>query len=131
MENRNAFAEPGTIKEGGVQIQLNTYAVNNVKVLNLVGRFDTLNVGPVQAWIEEAVEVEPANLVVDLQDVPFVDSTGLATLVTGMKRSREKGGDLRLCGLQQPLRLIFELTRLDKAFEIFNSEEEAVQAFAA
>jgi anti-sigma B factor antagonist len=114
-----------------VPIQLNTYTVNNVKVLNLVGRFDSLSVGPVQTWVETAVEDEPANLVVDLQDVTFVDSTGLATLVTGMKRSREKGGDLRICGLQQPLRLIFELTRLDKAFEIFNNEDEAVQAFAA
>lgn len=114
-----------------MQIELNSHAITNVKVLRLAGRFDTLNAGPVQAWIDEATEEEPANLVVNLQDVRFVDSTGLSTLVAGMKRSREKMGDLRICGLQQPVRMIFELTRLDKAFEIFNSEEEAVQAFTA
>ena len=114
-----------------MQIELNSRSITNVKILRLAGRFDTLNADPVQAWIDEATEAEPANLVVNLQDVWFVDSTGLATLVAGMKRSREKKGDLRICGLQQPVRMIFELTRLDKAFEIFNSEEEAVQAFVA
>lgn len=114
-----------------MQIEVSSSSITNVKILRLAGRFDTLNAGAVQAWINEATEVEPANLVVNLEDVQFVDSTGLATLVAGMKRSREMKGDLRICGLQQPVRMIFELTRLDKAFEIFNSEEEAVQAFAA
>ena len=50
-------------------------------------------------------------------------------LVQGMKRCRERDGDLRLCALQQPVRMIFELTRLDRAFEIYQSEEDAVQAF--
>lgn len=113
-----------------MQIELNSHAVSNVKVLRLSGRFDTLNANPVQTWIDEATDVKPANLIVNLQDVQFVDSTGLATLVAGMKRSREMEGDLRICGLQQPVRMIFELTRLDKAFEIFRSEEEAIQAFA-
>lgn len=114
-----------------MQLELNTRSIGDVRVLRLAGRFDTPNAVPVQDWMDKAAEADPANLVVNLQDVPFVDSTGLATLVAGMKRSREKKGDLRICGLQQPVRMIFELTRLDKAFEIFNSEEEAVQAFAA
>ena len=54
----------------------------------------------------------------------------LSALVEGMKRSRQLEGDLRLCNLQQPVRMIFELTRLDRAFEIFSSEEEAIQAFS-
>jgi anti-sigma B factor antagonist len=53
----------------------------------------------------------------------------MATLVQGMKRCREKEGDLRLSELQQPVRMIFELTRLDRAFEIFNSERDAILAF--
>ncbi len=65
----------------------------------------------------------------NLAGVQFVDSTALATLVQGMKRCRQLKGDLRLCGLQQPVRMIFELTRLDKAFEIFSGEDEAIQAF--
>jgi len=39
-------------------------------------------------------------------------------------------GDLYICGLQQPVRIIFELTRLDKFFEIFPAEEDAIAAFS-
>jgi anti-sigma B factor antagonist len=69
------------------------------------------------------------NAVVDLEGVSFIDSTGLATLVQGMKRCREEQGDLYLVGLRQPIRIIFELTRLDKAFKIYGNLQEAAQAF--
>jgi anti-sigma B factor antagonist len=106
-----------------------TYATSDVQVLELVGRLDTYTAPPIRQWLEEATMNEPAQIVVNLENVTFLDSTGLATLVQGMKRCRQRSGDLRLCNLQQPVRLIFELTRLDKAFEIYPGKEEAVQAF--
>src|ERR671929_137943 len=69
-------------------------------------------------WLEEAADKPPAHVVVNLAGVKFVDSTALAALVRSMKRCRQQGGDLHLCGLQQPVRIIFELTRLDRAIEI-------------
>ncbi len=110
-------------------MELKTRHINNVLVLELDGRFDTQTVPSVRELIRNATSGEPAQLVVNLQEVHFVDSTALSALVEGMKRSRQLGGDLRLCNLQQPVRMIFELTRLDRAFEIFTNEEEAVQAF--
>lgn len=102
---------------------------NDVRILHLSGRFDSYTADTVRQWIETNTEEPPAQIVVNLQDVSFVDSTGLATLVQGMKRSRQHGGDLLLCHLQQPVRLIFELTRLDRAFEVMPTEEDAVAAF--
>ncbi len=110
-------------------MELKTRHINNVLVLELDGRFDTQTVPSVRELIRNATSGEPAQLVVNLDEVHFVDSTALSALVEGMKRSRQLGGDLRLCNLQQPVRMIFELTRLDRAFEIFTNEEEAVQAF--
>ena len=104
-------------------------ADGDVKILTVQGRFDTYNAPPVREWLEEAVRTRPPFIVVNLAGVNFVDSTAMATLVQGMKRCRERDGDLRLCALQQPVRMIFELTRLDRAFEIYQSEEDAVQAF--
>ncbi len=71
-----------------------------------------------------------AQIVVDLGGVSFIDSSGLSALVLGMKRCRENEGDLRLCRLQTPVRMIFELTRLHQAFEIHGDEGAAVRAFA-
>jgi anti-sigma B factor antagonist len=111
-------------------MEYKTRSRSNVQVMELMGRFDTYTAAPIREWLEEATANGQARIVVNLGNVNFLDSTGLATLVQGMKRCRQTEGDLRLCNLQQPVRLIFELTRLDKAFEIYPGEEEAVQAFA-
>jgi anti-sigma B factor antagonist len=112
-------------------MELKSRSEGQVRILELSGRFDSYTAPQVRQWVEEAADREPAQLVLNLSGVHFVDSTALATLVQGMKRCRQLNGDLRLCCLQQPVRMIFELTRLDKAFEIFASEEAAVQTFDA
>ena len=67
---------------------------------------------------------------VDLSKVTFIDSTGLATLVKGLRRCRQQSGDLVLCGLQQAVRVIFQVTRLDQAFGIFTTDEAAMAALS-
>jgi anti-sigma B factor antagonist len=101
----------------------------SIPVLHLTGRFDAHEVKPVAEWLQEQVDEKRYKLIVDLKGVNFIDSTALSTLVRGLKHCRERNGDLHLCALQQPVRVIFELTRLDKAFDIFASEGEAAQAF--
>lgn len=111
-------------------MDLRSYSIEGVQVLALSGRFDVSTAVPVRDWIEEAIIKEPPLLVINLEEVAFMDSTGLSTLVHGRKQSREHGGDLHLCSLQQSVRIIFELTRLAQYFEIFISEEAAIEAFS-
>jgi len=101
---------------------------SNISVLELSGRFDAYEAPEVRSWVEAQMTIGTTNLVVDLQDVNFIDSTGLAVLVQGMKSCRQKKGDLVLSGLQQPVRIIFELTRLDRAFDIYTIKDDAVNA---
>jgi anti-sigma B factor antagonist len=105
-------------------------SIGSVQVLSLKGSFDTYHAQSVRQWLEQATAMDPANVVVNLEDVNFLDSTGLSILVQGMKWSRKRSGDIRLCGLRPPIRMVFELTRLDRVFEIYGSEEEAVKAFS-
>lgn len=100
----------------------------NVPVLNLNGRFDAHVVPAVNQWIDKTTATEPARVIVDLSNVSFIDSIALATLVRAMKRCRQHKGDLYVCGLQQPVRIIFELTRLDKAFTLFTDRVQALRA---
>lgn len=102
---------------------------SNLPVLQLKGRFDAHEVEPVNAWLEEQTRAGNVKVVVNLEGVNFIDSTALSTMVRGLKHCREKNGDLHVCSLQQPVRVIFELTRLDKAFDIFATEEEAAKGF--
>ena len=64
-------------------------------------------------------------IVLDLSEVQSVDSSALAVMVRGMKSCRERNGELLLCGLRQPVSIIFELTRMDQAFRIFKDEASA------
>ncbi|MEO0563765.1 MAG: STAS domain-containing protein [Chloroflexota bacterium] len=105
-----------------------TAVEQGVPVLRLSGRFDAFEVEPVRTWVTETINADTPSVVIDLSGVTFIDSSALAVLVKGMKACREHDGDLHLAGLEQAVRIIFELTRLDKAFKIYDSADEAVTA---
>lgn len=104
--------------------------VDDVVILDLAGRLDIFTMPPLQDWIANTLARPRCKIVVNMDAVAFLDSTGLATLVQGMKLCQKMGGDLYLCCLRQPVRMIFEMTRLDKAFAIFAAEADAVAALA-
>ncbi|HNM38507.1 MAG: STAS domain-containing protein [Anaerolineales bacterium] len=110
-------------------MELIKLSLNTLPVLKLKGRFDAHEVEPVNTWLAEQTKAGNVKIIVNLEGVNFIDSTALSTLVRGLKLCREKNGDLHVCSLQQPVRVIFELTRLDKAFDIFATEEEAAKGF--
>ena len=112
-------------------MELTSTIVNQVNVLDVSGSFDIYTAGVVRAWFEEATAKPPALIVVDLAHVDFIDSTALATLVQGLKRARVQKGDIYLSSLHAPVRMVLELTRLDKVFEIYTTKEDAVAAIQA
>lgn len=80
---------------------------------------------------EQLVELETAgqhDLVVDLEQVEFLDSTGLGVLVGGLKRVRAHDGSLRLVCTQERILKVFRITGLTKVFPIHDSVAEAVAA---
>jgi anti-sigma B factor antagonist len=111
-------------------MQLRSHLAGSINILELSGRFDNYTAPAVVEWLEKVAGTTPAQAVVNLTNVNFIDSTALATLVQGMRRCQERHGNLHLCGLQQQVYMIFELTRLNKAFPIFASESQAIEAFS-
>ncbi len=109
-------------------MELNARQSDGVHVLELKGRLDAYEV-PAVADRLQVTAADSGQVVINMSGVGFVDSTALAALVQGMKRCRQQGGDLALSNLQQPVRIIFELTRLDRAFSIFPSEADALASF--
>jgi anti-sigma B factor antagonist len=65
-------------------------------------------------------------VVVDLEKVSYIDSSGLATLVEMLKKVRSQGGSLGLSGLSPKVRSLFEITKLDKLFSIFPNSQDAL-----
>lgn len=75
------------------------------------------------------IEDENKNAIIDLSACEFVDSSFLGTLVAGLKKATMKNGDLKIVGLQAPVRAMFELTRLYRIFDIFESVDDALKSF--
>jgi anti-sigma B factor antagonist len=88
-------------------------------VLPLKGEID-LHVSPsVTALLDEVIGKKPERLVVDLSAVTYIDSAGLAALIQAMQKVEGYGGKFVLAGLQETVRSIFEISRLDQVFQIF------------
>lgn len=110
-------------------MEFSTRTTNHIAIGEMTGRFDALEAPKLSAWLDTASAQSPAKIVINMTNVTFVDSTALSTLVKGMKRCRQANGDLVICGLQKQVKVIFELTRLDKAFSIHPDEASALKAF--
>lgn len=76
-------------------------------------------------------DIEEGNIyiVVDLLNCEFIDSTFLGALVVSLKKTTALGGDLKLVGFQPAVYSMFELTRLNRVFEAFETREDAVDSF--
>ena len=70
-------------------------------------------------------------LVLDLSDVRFVDSSGLGAFISCLRKLNAKGGDLKLCGMSEQVRAVFELVRMHRILEICPTREAAMLAFGA
>src|SRR5438105_7564267 len=101
---------------------------DHADVLPLKGEID-LHVSPsVTASLNAMIEKKPERLVVDLTDVTYIDSAGLAALIEAMQKVEAYGGKFLLAGLQETVRSIFEISRLDQVFQIFTDAEAAFAA---
>jgi anti-sigma B factor antagonist len=76
----------------------------------------------------EIKEKRTPKVFLNLQNVRYVDSSGIATLVEGLKASRDQGSRMILFGLSRSVREVMELSRLQKIFEIYDTEEQAVSS---
>ena len=89
---------------------------------------DAGNAKEFRADISPVLE-QDVNIVFDMSRVNFLDSSGCGTILSCLRQLNSAGGDLKMYGLQQPVRTLFELIRLHRIIDIFNTREEAVNAF--
>jgi anti-sigma B factor antagonist len=78
--------------------------------------------------ILDALEAGERKFLVDFTRTGYIDSSGLGVLVSLSKKIRDEGGELRLAGLNEDLRTLFELTKLDTLFTISDSADDALRA---
>ena len=95
-------------------------------VLTVRGEIDVYTAPRLRQAIVDLVDAGSVNIVVDMEKVDFLDSTGLGVLVEGLKRAHTRGGDLSVVVTQDKIIKIFEITGLNKAFSLHGSVDKAL-----
>ncbi len=94
-------------------------------ILHLTGRLDLASASNFRNQVTELLGDGVSVVILDLGEVPFVDSSGLGAIVAGLKAARQSGGDLRLAGAQEQMRSLLELTTLVSVLQPYATIEEA------
>lgn len=109
-----------------MNFKINTRSLNaSVPLIELEGEVDVYTAPQLKQQMIGLLEAGSNEMVVDLSKVEYLDSTALGVLIGGLKRVRERDGNLPLICPSPRIRRVFEITGLDKIFDIFNSESEA------
>jgi anti-sigma B factor antagonist len=111
-----------------VELSLSTRTQGDHTVLEVGGEIDVYTAPQLRERLIELVEGGGRHIVVDMEQVEFLDSTGLGVLVGGLKRARAQDGSLGLVCAQERILKIFRITGLEKVFGIYGSVDEAVAA---
>ncbi len=97
------------------------------KVVQPSGILDGTKTSEFRQEISDSVAKDIKIILIDFKDVTFMDSSGLGALVLSLKTARSAGAKLFLCSINDQIKMLFELTSMDRVFEIFSSRQEFEQ----
>jgi anti-anti-sigma factor len=95
-----------------------------VKVIQPQGILDGIRSDRLRQEIGNILTSGTNTILLDLKDVSFMDSSGLSALVSALKMTRTAGGQLYLCSINEQVRMVFELTRMDRVFATFANQDD-------
>ena len=102
---------------------------NGLAVCYIEGEIDINSSPAIKKSFDKLISKKEPKLVINFSRVTYVDSSGLATLVEVLKNMRAYGGRLKLANLSAKIKSLFEITKLEKLFEIALDEDEAISKF--
>jgi anti-anti-sigma factor len=95
-----------------------------VKIVQPSGILDGSKASQFRQEISELVQKDAKLIIIDFKNVSFMDSSGLGALVLSLKTVRAAGAQLYLCSINEQIKMLFELTSMDRVFEIFINRED-------
>ena len=101
----------------------------DVTLVEVEGQLIVGNRQELKQEVQDRLEGGDKKFVIDFANTGYIDSSGLGVLVSLSKKIREQGGELRLSNLNEDLRTLFELTKLDTLFRIADTKEQALEGF--
>jgi anti-sigma B factor antagonist len=108
-----------------MELGIRTDQDNSVCTVTLEGEVDVYTAPRLKATLVELLDAGCVRIIIDLDKVAFIDSSGLGVLVGALRRARERDGAVRIVCTRDSVLKIFRITGLDKVFPIFSDAAEA------
>lgn len=109
-------------------MQITTVYVSNILVIRILGRLDGDQPEIFSAKMSHLLKTCD-NIVLDLSDLEYMDSRGLGALISSLRKVVKRGGDIRIANVVPSVRMLMELTRADRVFQIFDTVEDGIKSF--
>ena len=111
-------------------VQVTRQPEGGVSVLALEGFVDAHTAPEFERVMQEEIDAAQVRLVVDGRDLTYISSAGLGVFMGFIEEVRERGGDIKICGLVPKVRQVFELLGFHKVYEILDDRDAALRCFA-
>lgn len=110
-------------------MKLKYYQKKNYGVLEIEGRLDASNVAELKSQFDEFIK-ETKYFIFNLEKLEFIDSTGLGGLISCLRKTLEIDGEIKIACLQPKPRMVFEITRANRVFGVYDDVETALESYA-
>lgn len=108
-------------------MEIKKQKINNVIVLEIFGRVDTTNYGKLEEALSNHITKNEKNIIIDCSEMDYISSSGLRVFLTGFKKINAINGNYFLCGLQESIQEIFDISGFTNIFKIFANQEAALK----
>lgn len=113
-----------------MDLRIMTRTLEGIPIVELSGELDAYTCARFRDAMVDSIEAGNPSVVIDMSAVEYIDSSGLGTLVGGLKRASEKSGKIAVVCSSNQIRKVFEITGLEKVFPLFEDPLEAAQSLA-
>ena len=116
------------IRKSDISFEIRTE--NDVDVIDMSGQLDAFTTPDVKAEFKKLTDARHYKLVLNLQNVDYINSTGIGAIVAVAQQVRRRKGDLKIYGMKPDIRKVFDLVGASKILEMFETEQEALSSFS-
>ena len=110
-------------------MEINRRESGEIVVFDINGEIDLYNAPEIKDKIKEEMNKNKVNIIINLDKVSYIDSSGIGVLISSLSNLKKVGGALKLINVYASVRKVFELTKLTSFFDIYDSEADALTAF--
>ncbi len=110
-------------------MEINRRESGEVVIFDINGEIDLYNAPEIKDKIKDEMNNGKVNIVINLDKVSYIDSSGIGVLISSLSNLKKVGGALKLINVYASVRKVFELTKLTSFFDIYDSEVDAMAAF--